>query len=326
MKRREVFGVIAGGVAVWPLGALSQQSALPVIGFLNVASPGGFKNYTAAFHAGLKETGYVEGQNVAIEYRWAEGRYVLLTEMAADLVRRQVSVIVANTPANLAAKNATSTIPIVFTTGVDPVQLGLVSNLRRPGGNVTGVTQLNAQLGPKRIELAHELTPTAPVIVLLVNSNDLAGAERQSKEMQGAAGLLGLKLKVIRGGSEADIEAAFSSFDKQKAGVMVIGADAYFSARSAFLAELSQRYSVPAIYQTREFAAAGGLMSYGGNVPDSYHLAGVYVGRILKGEKPADLPVQQSTKIHLVVNLKTAKALGITVPLSLLGRADEVIE
>jgi putative ABC transport system substrate-binding protein len=325
VKRREVFSVIAGGV-LWPLGLRAQQSPLPVLGFFNVASASGFKNYTAAFHAGLKEMGYVEGQNVAIEYRWAEGRYNLLTEMAADLVRRQVSVIVANTPANLVAKNATSTIPIVFTTGVDPVQLGLVSNLRRPGGNVTGVSQLNAQLGPKRIELAHELTPAAAVIVLLVNSNDLAGAERQSKEMQGAAALLGLKLKVMRGGSEAEIEVAFSSFDRLKAGVMVIAADAYFSARSAFLAELAQRYSVPAIYQTSEFAAAGGLMSYGGSVTDSYHLAGLYVARILKGEKPADLPVQQSTKVQLLINLKTAKALGITVPLSMLGRADEVIE
>jgi putative ABC transport system substrate-binding protein len=325
MRRRE-FITLLGAAATWPFEARAQQSTLPVIGFLNVASPGGFTNYTTAFHAGLKEIGYVEGQNVAIEYRWAEGRYVLLPEMAADLVRRQVSVIVANTPANLAAKNATSTIPIVFTTGVDPVRLGLVSNLRRPGGNVTGVSQLNAQLGPKRIELAHELTPTATIIVLLINPNDPAGAERLSKEMQDAAAPLGLKLEVVRGGSDADIESAFSGFAGMGAGVMVIGADAYFSAKSGFLAELSQRYAVPAIYQTSEFATAGGLMSYGGSVPDAYHLAGVYAGRILKGEKPADLPVQQSTKVQLIVNLKAAKALGITVPLSLLGRADEVIE
>jgi len=325
MRRRE-FLTLLGAAAIWPFATRAQQSALPVIGFLNAASPGGFKNYVTAFHAGLKEMGYVEGQNVAIEYRWAEGHYDLLTEMAADLVRRQVSVIVANTPANLAAKNATSTIPIVFTTGADPVQLGLVSNLRRPGGNITGVSQLNAQLGPKRIELAHELTPAAAVIVLLVNPNDLAGTERLSKEMQEVSAPLGLEIKVVRGGNDADIESAFSSFAALKAGVMVIGADAYFSAKSAFLAELSQRYSVPAIYQTSEFAAAGGLMSYGGSVPDSYQLAGVYTGRIIKGEKPADLPVQQSTKVQLIVNLKAAKALGITVPLSLLGRADEVIE
>jgi putative tryptophan/tyrosine transport system substrate-binding protein len=325
MRRREFIPLI-GAAAIWPFAARAQQSALPVIGFLNVASPAGFTNYTTAFHNGLKEIGYVEGQNVAIEYRWAEGRYVLLPEMAADLVRRQVSVIVANTPANLAAKKATSTIPIVFTTGVDPVQLGLVSNLRHPGGNITGVSQLNAQLGPKRVELAHELAPAATVLVLLVNPSDPAAAERLSKETQDAAVPLGLKLEVVRGGSDADIESAFAGFAALKAGIMLIGADAYFSARSEFLAELSQRYAVPAIYQTKEFTTAGGLMSYGGSVTDSYHLAGVYAGRILKGEKPADLPVQQSTKVQLVVNLKTAKSLGITVPLSLLGRADEVIE
>lgn len=325
MRRRE-FITLLGAATVWPFAARAQQSALPVIGFLNVASPEGFRNYIAAFREGLKEIGYVEGQNVAIEYRWAEGRYVLLPEMAADLVRRQVSVIVANTPANLAAKKATSTIPIVFTTGVDPVKIGLVSNLRRPGGNVTGVSQLNAQLEPKRVELAHELTPAATVMVLLVNPSDPAGADRLLKETQDAAASLGLKVEAVRGGSDTDIESAFAGFAALKAGVMVIGADAYFSARSGFLAELSQRYAVPAIYQTSEFTAAGGLMSYGGSVPDSYHQAGVYAGRILKGEKPADLPVQQSTKVRLIVNLKTAKALGITVPLSLLGRADEVIE
>jgi putative tryptophan/tyrosine transport system substrate-binding protein len=325
MKRRE-FITFFGAATVWPFAARAQQSALPVIGFLNVASPEGFSNYAAAFRDGLKEIGYLDGQNVTIEYRWAEGHYFRLPEMAADLVRRQVSVIVANTPANLAAKNATSTIPIVFTTGDDPVQMGLVSNLRRPGGNVTGVSQLNAQLGPKRLELAHELVPAATVIALLVNPSDPPRAERLSKEMQGAAVPLGLQVDVLRAGADADIEAAFAGFAQLKAGVMVIGADAYFSARSQFLAELSQRYAVPAIYQTNEFTKAGGLMSYGGSVTDSYHLAGVYTGRILKGEKPADLPVQQSTKVQLTVNLKTAKALGITVPLSLLGRADEVIE
>lgn len=263
---------------------------------------------------------------MAIEYRWAEGRYDLLPEMAADLARRQVSVIVANTPANLEAKKATSTIPIVFTTGVDPVQLGLVSNLRRPGGNITGVSQLNAQLGAKRVELARELAPAATVLVLLVNPGDPAAVERLSKEAQDAASPLGLRLEVVRGGNDADIESAFAGFRTRNAGILLIGADAYFSAKSNFLAELSQRYAVPAIYQTSEFAYSGGLMSYGGSVPDSYHAAGVYAGRILKGEKPADLPVQQSTKVHLILNLKAAKSLGITVPLPLLGRADEVIE
>jgi putative ABC transport system substrate-binding protein len=325
MRRRE-FITLLGAATVWPLAARAQQSAVPIIGFLNVASPEGFANYVAAFRDGLKEIGYVEGQNVAIEYRWAEGHYDRLPEMAADLVRRQVSVIIANTPANLAAKNATSTIPIVFTTGVDPVQLGLVSNLRRPGGNITGVSQLNAQLGLKRLELAHELTPAATAIALLVNPSDPPRAERLLEEMQDAAVPLGLQVVVLRAGTDADIEAAFARFTQLNAGVMVIGADAYFSARSQLLAEFSQRYAVPAIYQTNEFTKAGGLMCYGGSVTDSYHLAGVYAGRILKGEKAADLPVQQSTKVQLVVNLKAAKTLGITVPLSLLGRADEVIE
>jgi putative tryptophan/tyrosine transport system substrate-binding protein len=326
MKRREFLTILSAATA-WPLAVRAQQSTVvPVIGLFNVASPDGFANYVAAFHDGLKEVGYVEGQNVVIEYRWADGHYDRLPEMAVDLVRRQVSVIIANTPANVAAKNATSTIPIVFTTGVDPVELGLVSNLRRPGANVTGVSQLNAQLGLKRLELAHELMPTATAVVLLVNPSDGRAAERLSKEMQGAAGPLGLRIDVVRGGTDEDIESAFAGFAHLKAGVMVIGADAYFSAKSQLLAELSQRYAVPAIYQTSEFTKAGGLMSYGGSVTDSYRLAGVYAGRILKGEKPADLPVQQSTKVQLAVNLKTAKALGITVPLTLLGRADEVIE
>jgi putative tryptophan/tyrosine transport system substrate-binding protein len=325
MRRREIITLL-GAAAVWPLAARAQSSAMPVIGFLNVASPAGYENYLAAFRDGLKEVGYVEGQNVAIEYRWAEGHYDRLPEAAADLVRRRVSVIVANTAASLVAKNATGTIPIVFTTGVDPVQLGLVSNLRRPGGNVTGVSQLNAQLGPKRVELAHELLPTATKLALLVNPGDPALVESMSNEVRGAAGPLGVQVDVVRASTDADIEAAFAGFSRQEAGVMVIGADAYFSGRSRLLAELSQRYAVPAIYQTNEFASAGGLMSYGGSVTDSYHLAGGYAGRILKGEKPADLPVQQSTKVQLVVNLKAAKALGITIPLSLLGRADEVIE
>src|ERR1035437_1241237 len=325
MRRREFFTVI-GGAAVWPLAARAQQPTLPVIGFLNVASQEGYTHYVAAFRDGLKESGYVDGQNVAIEYRWAEGHYDRLPDMAADLARRRVSVIVANPPANLAAKTATSTIPIVFTTASDPVQIGLVPNMRRPGGNVTGVSQLNASLGPKWLELAHELMPTATAVALLVNPNDPSRAEKLSREVQAAAVRLGLQLHILRAGTEAEIGAAFAGFAQLKAGVLVIGADAFFNTNSKLLAELSLQYAVPAIYEYNEFTRAGGLMSYGGNIKESYRWAGIYTGRILKGEKPADLPVQQSTTVELIINLKTAKALGVTVPLSLLGRADQVIE
>jgi putative ABC transport system substrate-binding protein len=246
--------------------------------------------------------------------------------MAADLVRRQVTVIVANTPANLAAKKATDTIPIVFTTASDPVQIGLVPNLSRPGGNVTGASQLNAALGPKRLEVAHELMPAATVMALLVNPSDPARDELLSREVQAAADHLGLQLHILRGGTEAEIEAAFAGFNQLKAGVLVIGGDAFFNAKSRLLAKLSLRYAVPAIYEYTEFTSAGGLISYGGSIKESYRWAGIYTGRILKGDKPADLPVQRSTTVELIVNLKTAKALGITVPLSLLGRADVVIE
>jgi putative ABC transport system substrate-binding protein len=299
---------------------------MPVIGFLNVASLEGYALYVAAFRDGLKESGYVEGQNVAIEYRWAEGQYDRLPAMAADLVRRQVSVIVANTPANLAAKKATDTIPIVFTTASDPVQIGLVSNLSRPGGNVTGVSQLNEALGPKRLELAHELMPTATLIALLVNPSDPGRAKRLVDEVQAAAIHLGLQLHILRAGTEAEIEAAFAGFAQLKAGALVIGADAFYNAKSRLLAELSLRYGVPSIYEYLEFTSNGGLMSYGGNIKESYRWAGIYTGRILKGAKPADLPVQRSTTVELIVNLKTAKALGVDVPISLLGRADQVIE
>jgi putative ABC transport system substrate-binding protein len=325
VRRRTFIAGLGGAVATWPLAARAQQ-AMPVIGFLNGSSPGGYAPYVAAFRDGLKESGFVEGQNVAIEYRWAEGHYDGLPAMAADLVRRQVSVIVANTPAHLAAKTATSAIPIVFTTGADPVQIGLVSNLRRPGGNVTGVSQLNAELGPKRLELAHELMPAATLMALLVNPSDPPRAERMTRDVQAAANGLGLQLHILYASSETEIEAAFAAFKGLKAGALVIGSDVSYSAKSQLFAEFSLRYAVPAIYQNDEFANAGGLMSYSGSVPDSYHLAGVYTGKILKGEKPGDLPVQQSTKVQLIVNLKTAKALGITVPLALLGRADQIIE
>jgi putative ABC transport system substrate-binding protein len=325
MRRREFITLLGGAVTTWPLIARAQP-AMPVIGFLNVASPEGYANYVAAFRDGLKQSGYVEGQNVVIEYHWAEGHYDRLSDMAADLVRRQVTVIVANTPANLAAKKATDTIPVVFTTASDPVQIGLVSNFSRPGGNVTGVSQINVALGPKRLELAHELMPAATLLALLVNESDPARAETLSNEVQAAAGHLGLQLRILRAGTDAEIEAAFAGFAQLKAGVLVIGGDAFYNSRSKLLAELSLRHAVPAIYEYNEFTNAGGLMSYSGSIKESYRWAGIYTGRILKGDKPADLPVQRSTTVELIVNLKTAKALGITVPLSLLGRADQIIE
>ncbi len=326
MKRREFIALLGGTAASLPLAARAQQPAMPVIGFLNVTSPDGYKLYVAAFRDGLKQSGYIEGQNVAIEFRWAEGQYDRLPDMAADLVRRQVSVIVANTPANLVAKKATDTIPVVFPTASDPVQLGLVPNLSRPGGNVTGVSQLNVEIGSKRLELAHQLMPAATSLAFLVNPSDSSRAETLLRDAQAAAVRLGLQLLVLRASTEAEIEAAFAGFAQLKDGVLVIGADAFFNAKSQLLAELSLRYAVPSIYETSEFAYAGSLMSYGGNIKESYRWAGIYTGRILKGDKPADLPVQQVTKVELIVNLKAAKALGLTVPLSLLGRADEVIE
>ena len=325
MNRREFITIAGGAAAVWPLVARAQ-SAKPVIGFLNVAAPDGYEHHVAAFRDGLKERGFIEGQNVAIEFRWAEGHYDRLPGMAADLVRRRVSVIVANTPANLAAKAATSTIPIVFTTASDPVQLGLVPNMSRPGGNITGVSQLNVEIGPKRLELAHQLMPTATSVALLVNPRNISRAETLTRDAQTAAVPLGLKVHVLPAFTDAEIDAAFAGFAQLKAGALVIGADALFNSKSQLLAELSLRHAVPAIYQYNEFADAGGLLSYGGSIRESYRWAGIYAGRILKGEKPADLPVQQSTTVELIVNLKTAKALGISVPLPLLGRADKVIE
>jgi putative tryptophan/tyrosine transport system substrate-binding protein len=325
MQRRGFITLLGGAVTTWPLVARAQQT-MPVVGFLSAGSSVAYAPYVAAFRDGLKESGYAEGQNVAIEYRWAEGHYDRLPEMAADFVRRHVSVIVANTPANLAAKTATSTIPIVFTTGGDPVQLGLVQSLSRPGGNITGVSQLNVVLVPKRLELAHELMPAATAIAFLLNPSDAPRAETVLSDVQAAASQLGLQLAIVRASTDAETEAAFAGFAALKAGLLMIGPDSFFIARSRLLAELSLRYAVPSISEINEFAYAGGLMSYGGNIRESYRWAGIYTGRILKGDKPADLPVQRVTKVELIVNLKTAKALGVTVPLSLLGRADEVIE
>jgi putative tryptophan/tyrosine transport system substrate-binding protein len=325
MRRREFIAGL-GGASVWPHFANAQQPAMRVIGFLNSGSPDGYAILKGAFLRGLKDTGYIEGENIAIEYRWAEGQYDRLPAQAADLVGRRVTVIAAtSTPAVLVASTATTTIPIVFTSGDDPVGLGLVASLARPGGNVTGAVHLQVELTPKRLELLHELAPAARVIAILLNPSN-RNAESQSRDLQMAARALGLQAHVLHARTERDFDPVFVSLLQLKAGALAIGSDPVFTNRSEQLAALSVRHAVPAVYEYREFVAAGGLMSYGGSIADSYRLAGVYTGRILKGEKPADLPVQQSTKIELVVNLKTAKAIGITIPQTLLARADEVIE
>jgi putative tryptophan/tyrosine transport system substrate-binding protein len=326
MKRREFLGVL-GTAAAWPLAARAQQGATPVVGFLNSGSPGSFPHNVREFHQGLREAGFVEGRNVAIEYGWAEDRTDRLPAMAADLVRRQVVVIFANGPAALPAKAATATIPIVFATAADPVEVGLVGSLNRPGGNLTGVTTLNVEVGPKQLQLLHELVPSAKIIAVLVNPNS-PGAEVQTRDLPMVAGGLGLQLHVLHASAERDVEAAFANLLQLRAGALMIAQDAFFGSQSqsAQLATLTVRYAVPAIHTLREFTAAGGLMSYGASFMDAYRLAGLYTGRILKGEKPGELPVQQATKLKLIINLKTAKALGLEVPPTLLARADEVIE
>jgi putative ABC transport system substrate-binding protein len=303
------------------------QPAMPAIGYLNTRSAGEDENLLAAFHQGLKETGYVESQNVRIEYRWAEGRNERLPILAADLVRRQVAVIApGGTPPTIAAKAATATIPSVFVTGADPTEIGLVASLNRPGGNLTGITTLTSTVAQKKLELLHELLPTATVIALLINPTNPILAETNRRDLQAAARTLGLQVLMLQASSEREFETAFATFFQQRVGGLVIGTDAFFNSRSRQLAALAARHSVPSISQFRGFAAAGGLMSYGARNTDEYHLVGVYTGRILKGEKPADLPVHQAAKAELIINLKTAKALGVSVPIPILGRADEVIE
>ena len=327
MKRRQ-FITLLGGVAAWPAAARAQQPAMPVIGFLGAESPDPWASRVRAFRHGLSETGYVEGRNVAIEYRWAAGQNDRLPALAADLVRGGLNAIVTpgSTPATLAAKAATKTVPIVFYVGGDPVELGLVASLNRPGGNLTGVTTLTSEVGPKRLQLLYELVPTATIVALLVNPTNPDLAEPATKDLQAAARTLGVQLHVLHASAERDFDAVFSSLVQQRVSALVIVNDALFSTRVEQLAVLAIRHAVPAVYQFREFVAAGGLMSYGTGFIDAFRQVGVYTGRILGGEKPADLPVQQTTKAELIINLKTAKALGLTVPTALLVRADEVIE
>jgi putative tryptophan/tyrosine transport system substrate-binding protein len=325
--RRQFISALGGATAAWPLAARAQQPARPVIGFLNADSPTSYARQLSAFLKGLSEAGYVDGHNVAIEYRWAEGQNDRLPAMAADLVHRQVAVIAATTTAaSLAAKAATTTIPIVFETGADPVELGLVPNLNHPGGNISGVTQTNQEVTPKRLQLLHELVPSASIMALLVNPASHYQADSQAKGILSAAHTLGLELHVLNASTDGDFDAVFTTLTQLRAGGLVVASDPFFIGRSEQLAALTLRHAVPTIFETREFAAAGGLMSYGADIADTYRLAGEYTGRILKGDKPADLPIQLASKVEFYINLKTAKALAITFPLTLLGRADEVIE
>jgi putative ABC transport system substrate-binding protein len=326
MRRRELI-LLLGGALTAARALCAQQKAMPVIGYLNGTSPGPNATFLAAFRQGLSETGYIEGQNVAIEYRWAEGRYDRLPALATDLVGNKVDVIVAGgSPFSaLAAKDATSTILIVFIIGTDPVELGLVASLGRPGGNLTGASILTFELMPKRLELLLELVPQAKVIALLVNPNNPQTA-RIIRDMQEAARTKGVQLHVLKAGTESDIDAAFASLIQLQASALLVGSDPFLFSRRDELVALAARYAVPAIYEWREFVELGGLISYGTGLTDIWRRFGIYAGRILRGEKPADLPVQQPTTFELVVNLKTASALRLTVPQTILARADEVIE
>jgi putative ABC transport system substrate-binding protein len=327
MKRREFIALLGGAAGAWPLTAPAQQPAVPMIGYLSGGAPGPFAPFVAAFRQGLRDTGYVESQNVTIEYRWAEGQYERLPALATELVRRKVDLIAASGGdlAARSAKDATSTIPIVFTSGDDPVATGLVASLARPGGNLTGAALLVVELHAKRLELMSELVPQAKVIGLLVNPSS-PQTERVMRAMQAAARAKGIHLYVATAGTESEIDTAVFSLVQQQAGALVVQADPFFVSRREQLAALAARHAVPTIYEGRQFAAAGGLMSYGTSFTAVYRQIGVYAGKILKGEKPADLPVVQPTKFELVINLKTAKALGLDVPVQLQQRADEVIE
>ena len=326
MKRRDFITLLSGTAATWPLAARAQP-AMPVIGFLGSSSPASYENRLRAFGKGLKEEGYIEGRNVAIEYRWAEDQEDRLPALAAELVQHRATVIAAaGSPSSLAAKAATATIPIVFETATDPVKLGLVASLNRPGGNLTGVTNLNVELGQKRLELLRELLPAATNIAVLVNPSAPAITEQFMGNLRAAAPALGMQLHVLQASTDHDLDTAFAALGQLRANALVIGPYFFFNSRREQLSALSLRHAVPAIFIYREFVAAGGLMSYGANQAESHRLVGIYTGKILKGANPGDLPVQRTTKVELIINLKTANALGITVPLALSGRADELIE
>ena len=328
MRRREFITLLGGAAAGWPLTARAQQPAMPVIGLLGSESPDLWAGRMRAFHQGLGETGYVDGRNVAIEYRWAEGHNDRLPALAADLVRRRVTVIVApgSTPATLAVKAATSTIPIIFWIGSDPIELGPVVSLNRPEGNLTGVTTLNHGLVAKRVQLLHEVVPGTNSIAVLINPTSPTLTKISIEDAQAAARSLGLELHMLNASTERDFDLVYANLIQLRAAGLVIGTDTFFSSRLEQLAALSVRHAVPTIYHFREFAAAGGLIAYGGSLAEAFRGTGVYTGRILKGEKPANLPVQQVTRVELYINLKTAKALGLDIPLPLIGRADELIE
>jgi putative ABC transport system substrate-binding protein len=328
MRRREFITLLGGTTVAWPLSARAQQPAMPVVGFLHTTSPDTNADRLRAFRRGLKDAGFAEGENVAIEYRWADGQFDRLPELAADLVRRNVAVIAATggTPAALAAKAATSTIPIVFGVFEDPVRLGLVASLARPASNATGINFLNIELAAKRLELLHELVPAATRVAVLVNPADATNAESQSRAVEAAARTLGLHLQFIRATSSHEIDAAFAPFVRERPEALFVGSGAFFLSRRVQLVHLATRYALPAAYSSRDFVEAGGLLSYGATIAEAYHQVGVYTGRILKGVKPAELPVVQSAKFELAINHQTARTLGLTVPSTLLARADEVIE
>ena len=327
MRRRDFIKIVTASAAAWPLAARAQQPTMPVIGFLGTGSPQSDAFRTAAVRQGLMEVGYVEGRNVAFEYRWAEDHYERLPALAAELVRREVAVILAigGITSAVAAKSATATIPIVFEIGGDPIKLGLVASLSRPGGNITGVSFLVGTLAAKQFEVLHETVPKAVLIGFLVNPT-IADAETQTKNALAAAETLGQKLLVVQARTDSELEMAFVTLVQQRAGALIVGADPFFSSRPDKLVKLAAHQKIPTTYFLREFVAAGGLMSYGASITEAHRIVGLYAGRILKGEKPADMPVQQSTKVELVINLKTAKALGVNISLPLIGRADEVIE
>ena len=328
MRRRDFIRAVAGSAVAWPLASGAQQAAMPVVGYLGGETPERFATRLSAFRQGLSATGFDEGRNVAIEYRWADGQIDRFPTLAADLVRRKVSVIA--TPgsgvAALAAKAATTTIPVVFETGLDPIAAGFVKSLNRPEGNVTGITSLNVAVAPKGLELLHELIPKANSLAVLVNPANPVNTETNMKNLEAPARARGLQLHVLNASTEREFDAAFARLVQLHAGGLIVAPDIIFNSRAPQLAVLTLKHAVPAVHTVREFAVAGGLVSYGGDIKETHRQAGIYTGRILKGEKPADLPVQQVTKVELVINLRTAKALGLTVPNTLIGRADEVIE